>query len=136
MNETTSPIVLQKWHRIAESGDPAGLAELLADDAVFHSPVVHRPQEGKALVTLYLSAAATVLGNNSFKYVREIVDGQNAVLEFVCEVDGITINGVDLIRWNDDDRIVDFKVMVRPLKGVNMIHQKMMAMLEAFQGDK
>jgi len=136
MNETTSPIVLQKWHRIAESGDPSGLADLLADDAVFHSPVVHSPQEGKALVTMYLSAAASVLGNDSFKYLREIVDGQNAVLEFICEVDGITINGVDIIRWNDEDRIVDFKVMVRPLQGVNMIHQKMMAMLEAHRSQK
>jgi len=134
MNQTTSPIILQKWHRIAESGDTSGLADLLADDAVFHSPVVHSPQEGKALVTMYLSAAATVLGNNSFKYLREIVDGQNAVLEFVCEVDGITINGVDIIRWNEDDKIVDFKVMVRPLQGVNMIHQKMMAILEAHRG--
>ena len=74
-----------------------------------------------------------MLGNPSFRYVREVVDGQNAVLEFECELDGIFINGVDMIRWNDDDQIVDFKVMVRPLKAVNMLHQKMMAILEAFQ---
>ena len=133
MTSTSPPPVLQKWHELAASGDPAGLDDLIAEDAVFHSPVVHRPQIGKALTTLYLTAAFQVLGNPSFRYVREVVDGQNAVLEFECELDGIFINGIDMIRWNDDDQIVDFKVMVRPLKAVNMLHQKMMAILEAFQ---
>ncbi len=133
MNSKNTPAVLQKWHALAASGDPAGLDALIAEDAVFHSPVVHRPQVGKALTTLYLGAAFQVLGNDSFRYVREVVDGDNAVLEFECELDGVHINGIDMIRWNADDQIVDFKVMVRPLKAVNMLHQKMMAMLEAFQ---
>jgi len=133
MNSENTPVVLQKWHELAVTGDPAALDALIAEDAVFHSPVVHRPQVGKALAMLYLGAAFQVLGNDSFRYVREVVDGNNAVLEFECELDGIYINGVDMISWNADDQIIDFKVMVRPLKAVNMLHQKMMAMLEAFQ---
>jgi len=133
MNAPTTPLHLQQWYDLEASGDPAGLDDLIADDAVFHSPVVHSPQAGKALVVMYLTAAFKVLGNDSFRYVREVADGQNAVLEFECELDGIHINGVDMIRWNDDGKIIDFKVMVRPLKAVNMLHQQMMAMLEAFQ---
>lgn len=119
------------WHRMIADKTPDALDDLLADDAVFHSPVVHRPQVGKALTKAYLSAASSVLGGPGFRYVREIVGAQDAVLEFELEIDGIHINGVDLIRWNDSGRIVDFKVMLRPLKAVNLVHQKMAAMLQA-----
>jgi hypothetical protein len=121
---------LAAWHRILKNKDVKGLGELLADDAVFHSPVVHTPQEGKAKTTMYLAGAFHVLGNDSFRYVREVVSGRDAVLEFAVEVDGITVNGVDMIRWNEDGRIVDFKVMLRPLKAINLVHQKMGALLE------
>jgi len=121
---------LPAWHQIVRSHDTAGLATLLADEVVFHSPVVHTPQRGKAIVTLYLTGAARVLNNATFRYVREIVGTHDAVLEFTTEVDGLTINGVDLIRWGDDGRIVDFKVMVRPLKAINLLHQKMAEMLQ------
>lgn len=119
------------WHRMLDNQDTAALDELLADDAVFHSPVVHRPQVGKALTKAYLSAASRVFGGPSFHYVREIVGEHDAVLEFELELDGIHINGVDMIRWNEAGRITDFKVMLRPLKAVNLIHQKMAAMLQA-----
>lgn len=122
---------LATWHRVMADKNPDGLDELLADDAVFHSPVVHRPQVGKALTKAYLSAAFGVLGGPSFHYVRQIVGEHDAVLEFELEIDGIHINGVDLMRWNDAGRIVDFKVMLRPLKAVNLVHQKMAAMLQA-----
>jgi len=125
---------LETWHRLVKTKDQSLLDELLADDAVFHSPVVHTPQEGKPIVKLYLIGAAQVLGNESFKYVREMVDGNNALLEFELEIDGIHMNGIDLITWNDDGKIVDFKVMVRPLKAVNLIHQKMGEMLERLKG--
>jgi len=121
---------LQAWHALLRSRDPQALQDLLADDVVFHSPVVHTPQRGKAIVTLYLTGAARVLNNATFRYVREIVGTHDAVLEFTTEVDGLTINGVDLIRWGDDGRIVDFKVMVRPLKAINLLHQKMSEMLQ------
>jgi hypothetical protein len=120
---------LETWHRLVRTRDPSGLDGLLADEVVFHSPIVHTPQRGKPLATLYLTAAVQVFGNDSFRYVREVVGSRDAVLEFEVEVDGVAVNGVDLIRWNDADRIVEFKVMLRPLKAINLMHQKMAAML-------
>ena len=118
------------WHDYMHGGsDPEKLSAMLADDAVFHSPVVHTPQEGKAKVFAYLHAAAHVLGNDSFHYVREIVDGDTAVLEFALVLDGIQVNGVDMVRWNADGKIEDFKVMVRPLKAINKVWEKMGEML-------
>lgn len=125
---------LETWHRLMKNKDTAGLGDLLADNAVFHSPVVHTPQQGKAITWKYLAAAFQVLGNDQFQYLREIVDGNRAVLEFQTELDGIVINGVDMIEWDSEGRITDFKVMVRPLKAVNMLHQKMASMLEAMKG--
>ncbi len=125
---TTHPI--QAWHALVRSRDMAALDALLHDDVVFHSPVVHTPQRGKAITALYLRGAMQVLGNDAFRYEREIVGEHDAVLEFSTEIDGLTINGVDLIRWNDAGQITDFKVMVRPLKAVNLLHQKMGEMLQ------
>ncbi|MBW2370687.1 MAG: nuclear transport factor 2 family protein [Deltaproteobacteria bacterium] len=120
---------IQAWHRLARNRDTEALDEILADDAVFHSPVVHTPQKGKAIVKLYLSGALNVLGSSNFRYVRELIFDNEAVLEFTTEIDGILINGVDMIRWNADGKIVDFKVMIRPLKAVNLIHNLMGEML-------
>lgn len=118
------------WHDFMSNGsDPAALKALLAEDAVFHSPVVHTPQMGRDTVFAYLFAASHVLGGKDFRYVRELVDGDQAMLEFSSEVDGIHINGVDIIRWNDAGQIVDFKVMVRPLKAINKVWDKMAEML-------
>jgi hypothetical protein len=124
---------LATWHRLVRTNDASGLAALLADDAVFHSPVVHTPQRGKAIVARYLGAAFHVFFNPTFRYVREIAGPSDAMLEFETEIDGVQVNGVDLIRWNDAGLIVDFKVMVRPLKAVNLIHHRMAAMLQAAQ---
>jgi len=126
---------LARWHAYMHSGsDPAVLADLLADDAVFHSPVVHTPQVGKPIVMAYLVAASQTLGNDSFHYVRELVDGDEMMLEFVTEMDGITVNGVDIIRWNAEGKISDFKVMVRPLKAINKVWEMMAAQLAAAKG--
>jgi hypothetical protein len=119
------------WHQIAKTRDVRGLDALLAEDAIFYSPVVHTPQVGKAITTKYLAAAFQVFFNESFRYVRELTSGRDAVLEFELELEGIKVNGVDLIKWNDTGKIVEFKVMVRPLKAINLIHQKMAAALEA-----
>lgn len=121
---------LAAWHDVANSRNPDKLSALLADDVVFHSPVVHTPQRGKAITTLYLTGALHVLNNPTFRYVREIRGERDALLEFITEVDGLTINGVDLLRWDDAGRIVDFKVMVRPLKAIHLLHQKMAEMLQ------
>jgi hypothetical protein len=120
---------LATWHDIVRGRDFARLRQLLADDCVFHSPVVHTPQQGGDRTAGYLSAAIRVLGNSTFRYVRQVVAGRDAVLEFEAELDGIHINGVDLIHWDEAGRIIDFKVMVRPLKAVNLLHQKMAAAL-------
>lgn len=121
---------LDTWHNIVRTRDASGLGELLADDVVFYSPVVHTPQVGKAITSMYLSAAVQVFGNQPFRYVREIVGESDAVLEFETEIEGITINGVDMFKWDDEGKIVEFKVMIRPLKAVNLIHQKMGEMLK------
>ena len=126
---TNHPI--DTWHQLVENTDPRGLSTLLADDAVFHSPVVHTPQRGKALTQAYLSAAFLVLFNQHFRYVREIRGDHDALLEFETQIDDIVINGVDIIHWNDAGQIDDFKVMIRPLKAINLIHEKMAAMLAA-----
>jgi hypothetical protein len=120
---------LSAWHQIVARRDANGLDALLSRDVVLHSPIVHTPQVGKSVTTLYLSAALHVLGNETFRYVREVRGGQDAVLEFEVEVDGIHVNGVDMMRWNADGQIVEFKVMIRPLKAINLLHQKMAEML-------
>ena len=122
---------LQNWHRVLEGGNrPDELAAIIREDAVFHSPVVHTPQQGRALVVAYLAAAGVVLNTDKFRYVREFSGGDNALLEFVTELDGIHINGVDIITFDDDGMITDFKVMVRPLKAINKVWEMMGAQLE------
>jgi len=124
------------WHRLVKDRDVERLDALLADDVVFHSPIVHSPQEGKALTRLYLTAALHVIGNDSFRYVRELADEHDAALEFETEIDGIHVNGVDLIRWDDAGRIVDFKVMIRPLEAIQLLHRMMGEMLQTLGSAK
>ena len=123
------PKPLADWHAIVESRDMTRLADLLAPDVVFHSPVVHTPQAGRAITLKYLTAALHVLNNEHFRYVNECTSGRMACLEFETVLDGITINGVDLIHWNDDGRITTFKVMIRPLQAINKLHDLMGQML-------
>ena len=127
---------LETWHELVRTGNAAGLRELVAEDAVFHSPVVHSAQPGRKLTVMYLSAAFKVFFNPTFRYVREIVGTHDAMLEFETEIDGVIVNGVDIIKWNDAQQIVEFKVMIRPLKGMQIIHQKMGEMLAAAQKPK
>lgn len=127
----STPAALATWHRLVRERDMAGLDTLLADEAVFHSPVVHTPQVGKRITAAYLRAAFDVFFNDSFRYVRETVAEDHAVLEFEVVIDGISVNGIDMITWNAEGRITAFKVMIRPLKAIQLIHQKMAAMLEA-----
>ena len=125
------PKLIERWHRLVASRNPAGLDELLADDVVFESPIVYTPQPGKALARQYLLAALVVLDNDHFRYVNEWYAERSAVLEFETVVDGVTVQGVDLIHWNAADRIVRFKVMIRPLKAINLLHQVMARQLQA-----
>jgi hypothetical protein len=140
--------VIERWHRHMRGDLPGGLDELLADDVVFFSPVVYTPQEGKAITTLYLQAAAQALpgdaaggaaaggagsGGGRFRYTKEVVAGDTAVLEFETTVGGKYVNGVDIIRCDDEGRIVEFRVMLRPLQAVNIVHEQMKAMLESMR---
>lgn len=122
---------LARWHQLVAGCDFAGIPALLAEDVVFHSPVVHTPQAGKQIATFYLQAAFRVFNNRSFRYVRELEGERDAVLEFLVEIDGIRVNGVDMIAWNEDGLITDFKVMLRPLQAIKLIHQKMAELLPA-----
>ncbi len=120
---------LHNWHQLIKARDTQNIGSILAEDVVMHSPVVHTPIHGKHIVTLYLMAAFHTFANDKFTYIRELSNDSTAILEFTTEIDGIFVNGVDMISWNEDGLIVDFKVMVRPLKALNLIHQKMGEML-------
>ncbi len=129
---------IAKWHRFLAGGLPGGLDELLADDVVFYSPVVFTPQRGKAVTMLYLNAAGSAFGASAanagapastFRYTKEVLSERHAVLEFEAEVGGKYINGVDIITCDAEGRIIEFRVMIRPLQAVNMMHEQMRAML-------
>ncbi|RJG18227.1 nuclear transport factor 2 family protein [Alcanivorax profundi] len=124
---------LNAWHEVVKSKSSDQLQQLVADDAVFHSPLVHTPQAGKSLTVAYLTAAMHVLANDSFHYVREVSEGPHSILEFALELEGIAVNGVDMITWNDEGKIIDFKVMIRPYKAIETVRTRMAAMLEALK---
>ena len=136
--------VMEKWHAHLRGELAGGLDELLDDDVVFYSPIVYTPQQGKAITTLYLEAAGQTLpgdesasksdrGSDSsgrFRYTKQVMAGDTAVLEFETTVEGKYVNGVDIIRCNDEGRIVEIRVMIRPLQAINLVHRQMGAMLE------
>ena len=137
---------VKKWYEVMKSNDMDKLDELLAEDVVFYSPVVYTPQKGKDITKMYLMAAGGVFGEgakdeasdsneskSNFKYIKEIIGEKSALLEFETEMDGVYVNGVDVISWNEEGKITEFKVIVRPLQAVNMLHQKMQAMLESMK---
>ena len=135
---------IQKWHDLIAGNFPGGYDELLADDVVFFSPVVFTPQQGKDLAKLYLMAAGNTFGGDedkadgtlkesSFHYTKEVLNGNQAILEFETQIDGKYVNGVDIISFNEEGKISEFKVMIRPLQAVNIIHMQMQKMLEQFK---
>jgi hypothetical protein len=139
---------MAKWEQHLRGNLPGGLDELLHDDVVFYSPVVFTPQEGKAITKLYLEAAGQTLpgegsdqasgekkgsGSGGFRYTKKVLDGDVAVLEFETTVEGKYVNGVDIIRCDGEGRIVEFRVMIRPLQAINAVHRQMAAMLETMK---
>lgn len=124
------PVAISRWHEMMAARDPSALDTLIADDCVFQSPAVHTPQQGKAITIKYLTAAQRVLGVPSFRYVEEWIGQTSAVLEFELDLDGIHVNGVDIIHWNADDLIIGFRVMIRPVKGLQAVMPAMAAVLE------
>ena len=137
---------IKKWHDHIKGEFPGGLDELLADDVIFYSPIVFSPQNGKELTTLYLMAAGNIFGGDkakdgtlegsSFKYTKEILEGNQAMLEFETQIDGKYINGVDIITFNESGKISEFKVMIRPLQAVQIIHEQMQKMLTQFKNNE
>jgi hypothetical protein len=138
--------VIAKWHAHLRGEVPGGLDALLDDDVVFYSPIVFTPQKGKTITTLYLQAAGQTLpgdktrspdsgepAGGGFHYTKSVLSGDTAVLEFETTVEGKYVNGVDIIRCNDQGKIVEFRVMLRPLQAINLVHQQMAAMLEKMQ---
>ena len=126
-----NPII--KWHEVVKNRDYNLLDSILADDIIFYSPVVYTPQKGKQLALQYLMAASEVFNSSSFKYDKEVIGNSNASLEFSLTLDNTDINGIDLISWDESGKILEFKVFIRPLQGVNMIHKLMQGMLESFK---
>jgi hypothetical protein len=126
------PQVVRAWHAVVESGDPAHLDALLADDVVFRSPAVFAPQEGKDLTALYLRSAMAVLGP-TVRYVAEWYGPSSAVLEFEAELGGMYVHGVDMLAWNDQDQLVSFTVMVRPVRGLTKLIELMQRQLTGSQ---
>jgi hypothetical protein len=138
---------IAKWHQHLRGELPGGLDELLHDDVVFYSPIVYTPQEGKAITKLYLEAAGQTLpgtepgpgldtpssGGGSFRYTKQVMSGDVAVLEFETTVEGKYVNGVDIIRVDDEGLIVEIRVMIRPLQAINLVHRQMAAMLESMK---
>ena len=143
-----------KWHQYLRGQLPGGLDELLHDDVVFYSPIVFTPQRGKAITMLYLEAAGQTLpgdrpegspiesdapgdaggdGGGGFHYTKQVMSGDAAVLEFETTVEGKYVNGVDIIRVDAEGRIIEFRVMIRPLQAVNLVHRQMAAMLETMK---
>ena len=128
MNKTHS--YLKKWHEGLISNDPKLLDEILDESCVFTSPIVFKPIVGKEMSKLYLMGAGQTFDMDRFKYVRELVDGLDSVLEFETYIDDISVNGVDIIRWNDEGKIIDFKVMIRPLRAIGALQKKMSEALD------
>ena len=127
----TAKELIYKWHQAIKSDDSKLLDKLLAENAVFSSPVVFKPLEGKAITMMYLLAAGTSFNMEKFKYTKEIHDGLNSVLEFETYIDDISVNGVDIIEWNEEGKICNFKVMIRPFKAVQKVQEKMIEALES-----
>jgi len=117
----TGHTTIARWHQLVAARDLSQLDDLLADEVVFQSPAVHTPQVGKAVTKQYLAAALHVLNNGSFRYVGEWLGESSAVLEFETVIEGLQVNGVDIIHWDGAGRITRFKVMVRPIKGLQAL---------------
>ena len=124
---------LEKWHQGLKSHDQNFLDEILDDECIFTSPIVFKPIAGKEMSKLYLMGAGQTFDMDRFKYVRELVDGLDCVLEFETFIGDISVNGVDIIRWNENGKIIDFKVMIRPLQAIHALQEKMSESLDALQ---
>jgi len=123
--------VIDRWLDVIENGQTAGLDDMLAEDAVFYSPAVFTPQRGRAKAAAYLRAAEHMFAGTNFHYVNKWIDSHSAVLEFAADIDGISVEGIDILHWNDEGRLTSVKVMMRPFKGLQAVIAKMAELLAA-----
>lgn len=126
-----TPAAIARWIDIVDNNGSGGIEDLLAEDVVFYSPAVFTPQQGRAKTAAYLTAAVKLFAGNDFRYVGQWYGERSGVLEFTADIDGIHVNGVDMIEWNDDDKIVSFKVMLRPFKALQAVMPRMAELLQA-----
>jgi hypothetical protein len=122
---------IETWHAALLANDLSSFEAILAVDAVFVSPALHKPQEGKEFVSKYLRAAVAVLNNGTFRYTNEWRAERSAVLEFEVTLGELQVNGVDMIHWNEQAQVTQFKVMLRPLKALHAVVEKMFAQLSS-----
>ena len=123
--------MIDRWLDVIENGQTAGLDDMLAEDAVFYSPAVFTPQRGRAKAAAYLRAAEHMFADTNFHYVNKWIDSHSAVLEFAADIDGISVEGIDILHWNDEGRLTSVKVMMRPFKGLQAVIAKMAELLAA-----
>ncbi len=155
-DQNSKPIdtCLDNWHAWLNGNLEGGLDAVLHEDCVFLSPIVFSPQVGREITKVYLNAAARTFGDpatgddksadstestaatpgdSTFRYVKEIRGDNQAFLEFESTVEGKYVNGADIITCDDNGLITEFKVMLRPLQAINLMHAQMKAMLEQIQ---
>ena len=117
---------LAGWREYVNTRDDGALRSVLHPEVVFESPIAHTPQKGRELTRKYLRSAVTVLGGPKFRFTEEWRNETGAVLELETEIEGIKINGVDIITLDDDGRLITrFKVMVRPLEAIKLLQRLM-----------
>ncbi len=121
---------LSSWHKVVKTSDAKLLKSILDKEAIFYSPILFKPQKGRKKVMTYLLSAAKMFEGNDFHYVKELATASDAILEFNAKIDGIEVDGVDIISWNEDGKIVEFKVMLRPFQAIEKVGEKMKAQLE------
>ncbi len=126
MNNRTE---LTEWHQVVFEGKLDLLDQMLADDVVFHTPLYLKPRKGRQVTRFILATVIEIFEN--FTYHREIIDGDSWMLEFSADIGGISLKGIDLIRWNEAGQIIDFEVYIRPLNGVQALGDAMYERIKA-----
>jgi len=123
----------QRWRDLFAMENMPPVRDMLAEDIQMHSPAMHQVQRGPDLIADYITAAHEIFTRWDLDYVRAFQNGNEICMEFEGEIEGVTLNGVDIIRWNADDKIDDFKIMIRPASGLKKLGEVMVKILAEVQ---